>query len=131
MRRTAGFLWVTVLLLTSIAHAQEDRGTILGRITDPTGAALVGAAISVENVETGVKTASTTNDQGSYLIPYLPAGRYRVTVENPGFKRAEFFNTFNKVNLGNPGTTLGTPNFGRIASAGAARSVQLALKYGF
>src|SRR5262249_18459038 len=89
MRRTAGFLWVSLLLLTSIAHAQEDRGTILGRITDPTGAALVGAAISVENVETGVKSASTTNDQGSYLIPYLPAGRYRVTVESPGFKRAE------------------------------------------
>jgi len=45
--------------------------------------------------------------------------------------RGEFFNTFNNVNLGNTGTTLGTPNFGRIASAGAARSVQLALRYGF
>jgi hypothetical protein len=45
--------------------------------------------------------------------------------------RGEFFNTFNKVNLGNPGTTLGTPSFGRISSAAAARTVQLALKYGF
>src|SRR5437763_8801204 len=89
MGRTARCISVFCFLIVSAAHAQEDRGTILGRITDPTGAALAGAAITVENIETGVKTASLTNDQGSFLVPSLPAGRYRVAVESPGFKRAE------------------------------------------
>jgi hypothetical protein len=45
--------------------------------------------------------------------------------------RAELFNAFNQVNLNNPGTNMGTPAFGRILSARAARTVQLGLKYIF
>ncbi len=42
--------------------------------------------------------------------------------------RAEFFNVFNNVNFGNPGTTFGTPGFGKITSAGDPRILQLCLK---
>ena len=45
--------------------------------------------------------------------------------------RAEAYNALNKVNLGNPGTTLGTANFGRILSAGAARTMQFGVKFVF
>ena len=45
--------------------------------------------------------------------------------------RAEAYNVLNKVNLGNPGTTLGTANFGRILSAGAARTMQFGLKLSY
>jgi hypothetical protein len=41
------------------------------------------------------------------------------------------FNAFNHVNLGNPGTTVDTPAYGRIVGANDARSVQFGLKYGF
>ncbi|MGH9371192.1 MAG: hypothetical protein ACRD15_06645, partial [Vicinamibacterales bacterium] len=45
--------------------------------------------------------------------------------------RAEAYNALNKVNLGNPGTTLGTANFGRILSAGGARTWQFGVKVVF
>jgi hypothetical protein len=45
--------------------------------------------------------------------------------------RAEFFNAFNRTNFGVPGNTLGTPNFGVIASAGPARVSQMSLKLVF
>jgi hypothetical protein len=45
--------------------------------------------------------------------------------------RAEAYNVLNKVNLGNPGTTLGTANFGRILSAGAARTMQFGVKLSY
>ena len=45
--------------------------------------------------------------------------------------RWEMFNALNKVNLGNPGTTFGSANFGRILSAGGARTMQLGVKFVF
>ena len=57
--------------------------------------------------------------------------RSRITEKHFVQFRAEMFNAFNKVNLGNPGTAVGTPAFGGITSAGAARGVQFGLKYGF
>jgi hypothetical protein len=45
--------------------------------------------------------------------------------------RVEAYNALNKVNLGNPGTALGTANFGRILSAGGARTMQFGVKVAF
>ncbi len=45
--------------------------------------------------------------------------------------RAEFFNAFNRVNLGNPANSVSAPNFGQITSAGSPRVIQLAVKYSF
>ncbi|MEO7650411.1 MAG: carboxypeptidase-like regulatory domain-containing protein, partial [Bryobacteraceae bacterium] len=80
---------ILLLVLVSGALAQENRGTILGRVADPSGAVIAGAKVAVTNIETGVEASSSSNEQGSYLIPSLPAGRYRVIVESTGFKRAE------------------------------------------
>ncbi len=78
-----------LLAFPFLALAQEYRGTILGRITDPTGAVVVGASIAVLHVETGVSTGTNSNGQGNYQVPFLLPGDYRIAVEHPGFKKVE------------------------------------------
>lgn len=67
--------------------AQESRGTILGRVTDSSGAALPGVEVKATNVSTNITAAARTNESGSYNIPFLLAGPYRVTAETSGFKK--------------------------------------------
>lgn len=67
--------------------AQESRGTLQGRVTDSSGAAVPGATVEVLNLATGVVTTSTTNEQGSYRAPLLNPGNYRVTVSLSGFSK--------------------------------------------
>jgi TonB-dependent Receptor Plug Domain. len=79
-------LWVLLLTLAAVACAQEYRATLLGIVTDSSGAAIADARIEAINVETGVATAAVTGNEGSYLIPFLTPGKYSVRVEHPGFK---------------------------------------------
>ncbi len=72
---------------TFIAYAQESRGTITGRVTDNSGAALPGVEIKAVNVATNVVAIAVTNSVGSYNIPFLLAGQYRVVAERQGFKK--------------------------------------------
>lgn len=76
------------LFLLSPAFSQEGRGTILGRITDSSSAAVPNAAIELLQKATGVRLSSRSNDQGNYEIPFLPPGLYRLSVEAAGFKKA-------------------------------------------
>jgi hypothetical protein len=50
---------------------QEARGTFLGRVSDPTGAVMVGARVDAINTATGVHYTSSTNGSGDYTVPYL------------------------------------------------------------
>src|ERR1022692_2391084 len=65
---------------------QEARSTLLGRVSDSTGAVIVGAKIEGLNTATGVRSNATTNDNGDYLLPYLNPGPYTITVTAAGFK---------------------------------------------
>jgi hypothetical protein len=76
-----------VLLLSVTARAQDTRGAILGRITDPTGSVIVGATVTGVNTQTGVHSSATTNSSGDYLLPYLIVGTYTITAEKAGFKK--------------------------------------------
>ena len=78
-----------LLFLVGWAAAQEFRGGVLGRITDSTGAVIVGAAIRVTNTETNVAASTVSNQDGNYQIPFLNPGNYNVAVDHPGFKKAE------------------------------------------
>lgn len=69
------------------AIGQTFRGTLLGTVTDPTGAAIAGAAVAVKNVNTGLSRTVTTSEDGSYSVPELPIGTYSVTVEKSGFRQ--------------------------------------------
>ena len=86
--RIRTMLWPVIGLFCSLLPlaAQEARGTLLGRVTDPTNAAIVGARVVAINAATGVRASSTTNVSGDYLLPYLIPGRYTITAESPGFK---------------------------------------------
>ncbi|MFB3826281.1 MAG: TonB-dependent receptor domain-containing protein [Bryobacteraceae bacterium] len=81
-------LMTAILLSVSAARAQESRGTIVGVVADPSGAAVAGAQVKAVNVDTNAGANSVTNDRGAYEIPYLLPGVYRITVESQGFKKA-------------------------------------------
>jgi hypothetical protein len=76
-----------VLLFGSAVNAQTFRGTILGTVTDSSGAAIAGAAVAVKNVNTGLSRTVSTSEDGTYSVPELPIGTYTVTVEKAAFKQ--------------------------------------------
>lgn len=75
------------LALVSVAPAQVITGTLVGNVTDPSGAALVGARIVVTNTETNIVTRSVTVASGEYEVPYLQPGEYEIAIEFAGFKK--------------------------------------------
>ena len=80
-------MFLTLLAAGSLL-SQADRGTITGAVTDPNGAAVAGARVTVVNVDTRVKQTTTTTAAGEWTFPSMPVGTYRATVENEGFKTA-------------------------------------------
>src|ERR1051325_8729441 len=82
-------LFAAMLVMGVAAMAQEFRGTILGRITDSSGAVIGGAAIQVINSDTNVTVSTTSNQDGNYQVPFLNPGNYNVIVDHPGFKKTE------------------------------------------
>jgi len=83
-----GFVVLTLVALLCSANpawAQEVTASITGTVTDPTGAAIVGAAVTAKSVERGLTYTTATNDSGIYRIAQLPIGSYELKVEKPGF----------------------------------------------
>jgi len=74
-------------LAFSAAWAQETRSMIFGRVLDPQGAAIVGAAVVVTNTDTGVSLNFKTNETGYYETSLLIPGNYEISTELPGFKK--------------------------------------------
>ena len=75
-----------VVLAAAALSAQTFRGTILGTVTDPSGAVVSGAKVTVRNTGTGLERTAQTSADGSYSIPELPIGTYSVTVSQAGFQ---------------------------------------------
>ncbi|MBL8173541.1 MAG: TonB-dependent receptor [Bryobacterales bacterium] len=80
-------LFLLLLLLSPTAFAQDVRATILGRISDPSGASIAGAKVEVVHRATGVRNTGVSNNAGLYELPYLPPGIYELTIESAGFKK--------------------------------------------
>jgi len=74
------------LLVASVAAAQTFRGTILGTVTDTSGAVVAGAKVTARNTNTGLERTTQTSADGSYSIPELPLGTYSVTISQTGFQ---------------------------------------------
>jgi hypothetical protein len=70
------------------AAAQSNKGTITGTVTDPNGAVVKDAKVTATNTATGESREVKTSDEGSYTIPALDPGVYRVAVEAAGFSRS-------------------------------------------
>lgn len=76
-------------VLASYGLAQSARARIIGTVTDPQGAVVPKATISVTNVATGVQTRTVTDSDGNYQALELPIGPYKVKVEKEGFTTTE------------------------------------------
>jgi hypothetical protein len=75
-----------ICLLTLPVLAQTTSTSILGTVTDPSGASIAQAKVTARNVRTGVVTETVTTTTGDYAIPLLDVGEYEVTAEAQGFK---------------------------------------------
>jgi hypothetical protein len=75
-----------VLALTFSAFAQVQNGQFTGTVTDPTGAAIANAKVTVSNPAIDLNLSTTTNSSGNYTVKEVPIGTYKITVEAPGFK---------------------------------------------
>src|SRR6185436_17557722 len=80
-------VWVAGMLLAlSSMFAQSSTQSVLGLITDATGAVIQGAKVTLTNTDTNVVLTTTTNETGNYSFPLLQVGNYDVRVEAQGFK---------------------------------------------
>jgi hypothetical protein len=84
---SALFVLVLLGLVTPLA-AQKDAGAIVGLVRDSSGAVVADAKVTVTDVDRGIALSLSTNHEGEYVASPLRIGRYTVTVERAGFKKA-------------------------------------------
>src|SRR5438093_13086341 len=78
---------IAIFFFVSILAAQGVRATIVGRVTDDSGAVVPGAKITITNVGTNDSRSVIVNDSGEYAMPQLAPGQYTVTAEYAGFNK--------------------------------------------
>lgn len=78
-------LLLLIMLAASAAPAQTSRGTVSGTVTDPNGAVVSGAAVTLTNVQTNVSRETTTNAEGFYRFDAVDPGTYTVRITSTGF----------------------------------------------
>ncbi len=79
---------IAVLVLCGAAQAQVLTGSLVGNVTDASGAGVPGAAVKITQVETNEARRSATNESGAFSFPAIPAGTYAVEVQKTGFQAA-------------------------------------------
>src|SRR5437016_13406214 len=77
---------ISILLVALGAFAQIQNGQFTGIVTDPSGAAVPNAKVTVTNLGTNLTVTTTTNNTGLYTARELPIGSYRISAEAKGFK---------------------------------------------
>ncbi|MEO8096850.1 MAG: carboxypeptidase regulatory-like domain-containing protein [Acidobacteriota bacterium] len=89
LKTLRGGLVMMVLVMSSVSPSfgQAADGNLAGVILDPSEAAVAAASVTVENVATGVKTATESDRDGAYRFNHLPVGLYNITASAPGFQR--------------------------------------------
>ncbi len=78
-----------LVIFPAIATAQTNNGQISGTVRDSSGGVLPGVTVTVTNINTNISRAEVTNASGTYIVTSLPFGPYTVSVELPGFRKAE------------------------------------------
>ena len=85
MLRLLAMTVITLCVLLSPAWGDVG-GRIAGVVTDPSGAFVTGATITLTNTDTEVKQFANTNDQGQYSFPVVSVGKYELDITSPGFQ---------------------------------------------
>src|SRR5260370_29935000 len=80
------FVSMLLAFLPGLCLAQNESATLSGRVSDPTGAAVVGAEVVLTNVDTNVEQRTKTNSAGLYVFTGVNPGAYRVAARSAGFK---------------------------------------------
>lgn len=89
LRRRLPFAFLLLAILVGTLSAQTDFGRVSGTVTDPSGAAVPGAKVSITDTDTQAVRTVTTDEKGFYVAENLPIGPYTVAVDHIGFKRSE------------------------------------------
>src|SRR5438067_6683681 len=91
-RRAVASLFLFAFLSPSLCALSQSQttGRIVGTVKDERGAVIVGAEVTATSLATAEERKVTTDNQGSYSIPLLPPGAYRVRVAAKGFNQAVF-----------------------------------------
>jgi len=84
----AVLLGALLLGFSTPVRGQAVNATLLGTVTDSSGAAVSNVRVTITETNTGISRTSQTNESGNYIFPDLPPGTYTVTAEQSGFKRA-------------------------------------------
>ncbi len=87
-----------ILVLPILALGQVTSATIVGTVTDPSGANVSGAQVTARNVDTGLSRTVNSGEDGSYRIEFLPVGKYSIEVSTTGFKKSFLNNIVLQVN---------------------------------
>src|SRR5579864_7191996 len=77
---------LAIVLIAATAFSQTS-ASMVGSVKDPTGAAIANAGVTVSNAERGITRNTTSNSDGEWAVPSLPAGKYDLVVTAPGFKK--------------------------------------------
>ncbi len=80
-------LFLSICLVAMPAFSQAASGTIVGTVTDESGAAIPDVSVTLRNTETGFSRSVSTNSLGQYVAAAIPTGIYRVAAEKTGFSR--------------------------------------------
>src|ERR1035438_6319771 len=136
--RTICILSVLLLLTAGFGFSQSVNATLLGTVTDSSGAVVPNAKLILTEVGTGVNRSGQSNESGNYTYPNLPPGQYSVTVETAGFKKETRkdivvqINTNTRVDLQlQPGVVTenievtGAPPMLQTDSAGTAQNIEM------
>ncbi len=107
-------LFLSLLLALTPAFGQAISGDVTGTVTDPSGAVLTSASLTIQNDQTGVKYAATANTNGVYRFLNLPVGAYTLTATAAGF--APFTQKGLRIELGNTLTANITMSVGNTAT---------------
>src|SRR5262245_37671811 len=80
---------VGVLVLALSVHAQTSSGSIAGTVVDPQQAAVANASVNLIEAEKKITLSAKSDAEGRFVFPNVLPGKYTLTVESPGFKKAE------------------------------------------
>src|SRR5215468_4181668 len=128
-------LGTLLILALSICFGQFDSATVLGVVTDPTGAIIAGSEVQLENIETGVVDTAVTDSNGFYRFLDVRIGNYRLRAESKGFKQAQtasFLVTVNarqrvdiKLEIGETGESITVQNAVAVVEMDSSNRSQL------
>ena len=87
VNKTAILILGLLVLVTALGAQTAGTATMVGTVTDSTGAIVAGAKVLVVNQDPAFVSETVTSNEGSYYVPYLPPGSYRLAIETSGFKK--------------------------------------------